>query len=535
MMTNIVAMMNGGAGARAGGQGGTPKPDLLKLMAQASERLNQVGSETDALALLQSYAHSVAGADAAILLLRDSGLRHSATSTDAPDPYLWALADWAARRRQTAVVAELGADTLVASNIERPAGIGSVVLLALELAGEPAAIAFLWRTPHAPQPDELAALEILAHAGSAALARQRYENRLHEDETRYAVLGRASPALIWQTDAEGNLAHINWDHVNGDAQEHAGTWDRLLHPEDTAAFGTAFADARQRREPFRWRARLRDAHGAWRWLDMHALPLDAADGGYAGHVGIAIDVSEALRAGEALRQADRRKDEFLATLAHELRNPLAPISNVMYMLRHEGGRRRADRLLQIVERQVRHIVRLVDDLLEMSRITRGQIALRRAPMLLADALNAAIETARPQIESNRHRLELSLPPEALCVHGDMVRLTQAFTNLLDNAARYTEPGGEIRITARREGKTATVSIADNGMGIAAELRARIFDLFTRGQRGCGPGGLGIGLPMVKSLVELHGGVVELRSDGPGRGSEFIVRLPALERTPDETN
>ncbi|TQK07954.1 ATP-binding protein [Herbaspirillum sp. SJZ107] len=248
----------------------------------------------------------------------------------------------------------------------------------------------------------------------------------------------------------------------------------------------------------------------------------------------AVDLIDRLRAEQALRDADRRKDEFLATLAHELRNPLAPISNAMILLRPNGDqRRRADHLIGMVQRQVRHIVRLVDDLLEVSRITRGKIELRRAPALLADILHAALETSRPLIDQAGHRLHADLPDEPLVLDADSVRLTQVFSNLLNNAAKYTLPGGDITLAARRDGAEAEVSVRDNGIGIPTAMLGRVFDIFVQGdENGNGSnGGLGIGLTMARSLVELHAGRIEARSDGPGLGSEFVVRLPLLLRTP----
>jgi signal transduction histidine kinase/ActR/RegA family two-component response regulator len=230
----------------------------------------------------------------------------------------------------------------------------------------------------------------------------------------------------------------------------------------------------------------------------------------------------------ALRDADRRKDEFLAILAHELRNPLAPIRNGLQILRMTGrGERPTEAVGAMMERQVNHMVRLVDDLLEMSRITRGKIELRRERVDVAAAILAAVDTSRPLIESRAHALTLDLAPEPLTIDGDPVRLAQIFANLLNNAAKYTEACGRITLSVRRDGATAIVSVKDTGAGIPADMLPRVFDLFTQIDRQPerSQGGLGIGLTLVKSLVELHGGAVEARSDGDGRGSEFIVRLP----------
>ncbi len=229
------------------------------------------------------------------------------------------------------------------------------------------------------------------------------------------------------------------------------------------------------------------------------------------------------------READRRKDEFLAILAHELRNPLAPIRNSLHILRL-GARNdpTAERVTEMMERQVNHMVRLVDDLMEVSRITRGKIELRKEPVEVAAVVRSAVETSRPLIEAAGHQLTVAVPPEPLTLEGDPVRLAQVFANLLNNAAKYTEDGGRICLTVRREGGDAiAVSVRDTGIGISADMLPRVFELFTQVDRSTrrAQGGLGIGLTLVKSLVEMHGGSVEARSDGRGKGSEFVVRLP----------
>ena len=232
-----------------------------------------------------------------------------------------------------------------------------------------------------------------------------------------------------------------------------------------------------------------------------------------------------------LREADRRKDEFLATLAHELRNPLAPIRNSLHLLRLGGGSQEmVDRVRGVMERQVDQMVRLVDDLMEVSRITRGKIALRRQRMDLLQVLRSAVEAGEPQIDEAGHQLVLDLPQAPLPVDGDEVRLVQVFGNLLNNAARYTEAPGCIWLSARAEDGQAVVTVRDTGIGIARSDLPRVFGMF---YQAAGPhrragGGLGIGLTLVHSLVELHGGEVAVHSDGPGTGCTFTVRLPLVD-------
>ncbi len=231
---------------------------------------------------------------------------------------------------------------------------------------------------------------------------------------------------------------------------------------------------------------------------------------------------------EELREGDRRKDEFLAILAHELRNPLAPIRNSLQIMQLAGHDREAvDGSRAMIERQVQQMVRLVDDLLDLSRISRGKMELRSERVELATIIHSALETSRPLIEQAGHELTVRLPTEPVLLDADSTRLAQVFSNLLNNAAKYTEGAGQIRLTAEREDGSVTVRVRDNGVGISEEMLPRIFEMFTQVDRSLerAQGGLGIGLTLVKRLVEMHGGTVEARSKGPAQGSEFVVRLP----------
>ena len=246
---------------------------------------------------------------------------------------------------------------------------------------------------------------------------------------------------------------------------------------------------------------------------------------------VARDITHRKQTEAALREADRRKDEFLAILAHELRNPLAPIRNSLHVLRLIGDLdAEAIQVTELMERQVDYMVRLVDDLMEMSRISRGKIQLRKELVEVAAVVRSAVETSRPLIESAGHRLTLSLPPEPLTLHGDPVRLAQVFANLLNNAAKYTDPGGQIWLTVRAHGEWIHLSVRDTGIGIPTDMLSDVFTLFRQVDRHAGhaQGGLGIGLTLVKSLVEMHAGTVEARSAGLGQGAEFVVRLPIAQ-------
>ncbi len=240
---------------------------------------------------------------------------------------------------------------------------------------------------------------------------------------------------------------------------------------------------------------------------------------------------ELRRRAEQLAEMDRRKDEFLATLAHELRNPLAPIRNSLNILRLSCRTGPApEHVLEMMERQVSHMVRLVDDLMEVSRITRGKIDLHKERTELAAIIRSAVDTSRPLIEAARHQLAVSVPTEPLILEVDSVRLSQVIANLLNNAAKYTEEGGQIWLTTRREQDHVVISIRDTGVGIPAEMLPRIFDMFAQVDRTLkrSQGGLGIGLHLARTLVEMHGGKIEAHSQGPGQGSEFILRFPLAQ-------
>ena len=266
-------------------------------------------------------------------------------------------------------------------------------------------------------------------------------------------------------------------------------------------------------------------------ISLCVSPIRDAANNVIGASKVARDISIQKRNEQALREADRRKDEFLATLAHELRNPLAPIRSSLELLELVG---RSDPTVAhvrgMMERQVNHMVRLVDDLMEVSRITRGKIKLRKEPVDLAEVIRSAIETSEPLIEAAGVHLKLSIAPEPLVLEADRVRLIQVIANLVNNAVKYSEKGSDVCIIARREGREAVVTVRDFGIGIPGDMLARVFDMFMQienRQRG-GQTGLGIGLTLVRGLVQMHGGSVIASSEGVDKGSEFTVRLPMAE-------
>ena len=326
------------------------------------------------------------------------------------------------------------------------------------------------------------------------------------------------------------------------AEEAVGRHITLLIPPERADEEVAILERLRRGERIEHFETVRVAKSGRRIdVALTISPIRDATGAIVGASKIARDISgkraaeeaqertiaELMRAEEALREADRRKDEFLAVLAHELRNPLAPIRYAVALAKKNGTEARRPQAQAIIERQVEHMSRLLDDLLDVSRITRGTLILRRSPVDLASAVSAAQEAARPLIEAKGHTLTLRLPKKPIRLIADSVRLAQVLANILINAAKYTEAGGHIELEAKREGRDLLVAIRDNGIGISAEMMPRMFTLFAQAAPALerSEGGLGIGLSLVRGLVELHGGSVSAYSRGVGQGSEFVVRLP----------
>jgi PAS domain S-box-containing protein len=310
-------------------------------------------------------------------------------------------------------------------------------------------------------------------------------------------------------------------------------WDQI-HPDDRRELESRSvlpSRAALGREVHVYRARHKDGH--YVWLSDRSLSVRDRHGQLTRQVGCSIDVTALKEAEQQLREADRRKDEFLATLAHELRNPLAPITNAAHYLKAIVAEPKAAWGLGVIERQVQNMARLLDDLLDVSRISRNKLVLRRQQVELAQVLQQAIETSRPLVDMGGHELAVRLPPEPVLLDADPLRLAQVFSNLLTNAAKYTPGGGHIELDAQCNGDEARIRVRDDGIGITAEMMPRLFEIFSQAAPALerSQGGLGIGLSLVRGLVELHGGHIEAHSEGAGRGSEFVVTLPVLARAP----
>ncbi len=362
--------------------------------------------------------------------------------------------------------------------------------------------------------------------------RQKRDEALRQSEERFRAVFQHAPTGIAITDWEGRFRQANpaFCRLLGYTHDELLTvsFGELVHPDDRAE-NLAGVDLLRNGELefFETENRYVKKNGDALWVHKFVSLLHDKSGAPAHIVALVTDVTERRRMEEALRESDHRKDEFIATLAHELRNPLATISNVSHIIGANGDIAERQKLSAMIERQVKHLVRLVDDLLEVSRISCGKIELKSERVVVSEAIDQALEICAPILRRQRHEVRLSLGDTPLIVNGDAVRLCQVFANLLTNAAKYTEPGGRIDITAQRRDGEAVVSVRDTGVGIPAEMLSRVFDIFTQLDRdqGRSQGGLGIGLTLVRSLVHLHGGRVEARSGGPGQGSEFIVYLP----------
>jgi signal transduction histidine kinase/AmiR/NasT family two-component response regulator len=263
----------------------------------------------------------------------------------------------------------------------------------------------------------------------------------------------------------------------------------------------------------------------------HANPIRDGVGKLLGAVNVLVDISDRKRHEDALKEADRSKNEFLATLAHELRNPLAPIRNAIEVLHlQDTPSPELQWALNVIDRQTQQMTRLIDDLLDVARITGNKLELRKERIELAKVLQAAVEISQPHIEERAHQFTVNAPVESIYLDGDLTRLAQVVSNLLNNAAKYTESGGHIWLTAERNDGHTVITVRDNGVGISAEMIPRVFDMFTQAKQSqdSSQSGLGVGLALVHRLVEMHGGTIKAHSDGPGRGSAFILRLPIAE-------
>ena len=373
--------------------------------------------------------------------------------------------------------------------------------------------------------------------------RRQSELALATKEARIRLATEVAGLGIWTWDPSVDV--VTWENdricaIFGVAKEsepiNAAVFaGQFLHPDDVARFETVIENALKKDAPIHYQGRIYRADDqSMRWVELHG-EIHQIRAGVRGVLGTVTDVTERKRGEEAARalekeltDADRRKSEFIATLAHELRNPLAPIRNAVQVLRLANNNPSTiTRVTGVMERQIEQMVHLIDDLLDITRISRGQIELRRHAIDLRQIAVTAVETSLPQIEARNHDLSVDISDEPLPLLADSGRIAQVISNLLTNAAKYTPPNGKIYLAARREEESVVITVLDTGIGIPTEALERVFDMFNQVEdhRSQAQGGLGIGLALVRTLVQLHGGTVRAFSGGDGLGSTFVVRLP----------
>jgi PAS domain S-box-containing protein len=362
--------------------------------------------------------------------------------------------------------------------------------------------------------------------------RKQTEAALRESEERLRLATQAAAVGIWSWNIATN--EVFWTpecHAIMGVTGFGGAledFSRWVHPDDAGKVWAAVQEAIDHRRPYLAEFRIVRPDGELRWLLNQGL-VEYEDSGQPRRLlGIVMDITQRKQIVEQLRESDRHKDEFLAVLAHELRNPLASIRNAVHVMHRLGIQDpQLQRMCDLMNRQTDQLCRLVDDLLDISRIGQGKTLVSKERLDLRTIVERAVEVSRPAIDGSRHRLEVSLPSTPLMLDGDEVRLVQVVSNLLNNAAKYTEPEGSLRLTVDAQGGEARIQVEDNGIGMSAEFLPVVFDLFAQADRTSdrARGGLGIGLALVRRLVELHGGTVHADSAGLGCGSVFTVRLP----------
>ncbi|CAN5756505.1 hypothetical protein BH23GEM11_BH23GEM11_06610 [soil metagenome] len=392
------------------------------------------------------------------------------------------------------------------------------------------------------------ARELLARVGAQLqLARVRRDatQSVRESEARLRAFVTASSDVVYRMSPDwSEMRQLEGrDYLADTTSSRPGWLQEYIHPDDQPRVMEAIGVAILTQSPFELEHRVRRKDGTLGWTTSRAIPLLDAKGDIVEWFGTASDITQRKEAVEALRrsadeltEADRHKNEFLAMLAHELRNPLAPILNALHIMRLAGDDGKVVQSASaMMERQIGHMVRLVDDLLDVSRISRGNIELRKERVDVASAIQHAVEAARPFCEQMDHVLTVTLPLQPVYLHADSARLAQVVSNLLNNACKFTDRAGQIAVVVENDGDAIVLRVRDSGIGLTAEQLPRIFDMFTQIDASLerSRGRLGIGLTLVRSLVEMHGGTVQACSAGIDQGSEFIVRLPRLEDVPDQ--
>lgn len=394
-----------------------------------------------------------------------------------------------------------------------------------------------------PVRDASGAVDGIFVQGSDVTDRETALDALRQSESRFHAIADLLPQMVWSTRPDGEVEYFNrrWYEFTGDGREALGghAWVGRVHAQDRDRALAAWQHCVATGEAYEVEYRLRDRHGQHHWVLTRGLPVRGVDGDTVRWIGTCTLIHEQKRVQQmledsqhALRAADDQKNRFLATLAHELRNPLAPIATAAQLLKMAPDRVDTVRhTAGVIERQAEHMRRLVDDLLDVSRVTRGQASLCTGPVVLAEAVAVAVEQTAAAVEAGGHRLEVVDRTPGLQVQGDALRVTQIVANLVSNAAKFTPPGGYIAVEIRRghdeAGHHACIRVTDTGIGLPEDLLEPVFELFVQADNSAARagGGLGIGLSLARSLARLHGGSLVAISDGPGRGATFELRLP----------
>jgi PAS domain S-box-containing protein len=501
----------------------SPQEVVCAAMARLRERLD---------AARVTLAEFDAQRNEAVLLRESGGAESRIEVASVPlEPFAELAAD--SRDGRTTVIHDTRTDSRAAHLYEdwyAPEGVGA--LISVPLLEQGTLVALLSVVSAGPRQWSQSEEQLVARVADIvwpALQKARAERRVTMNEERLRLAQGVAQIGTWDWDPETRRAFFSpecKDILGLEGEGLAEQWQRNVDPQQLS---TVLAMLEEVTTCGRGEIEYRYRHPSRgvRWI-YHKAGL-VEHGGHRHVVGISLDVTTRRQAEEALKEVNQRKDEFLAMLAHELRNPLAPIRNAAQLLSAHGGRPEIEWARAVIERQTTHLVRLVDDLLDVSRMVRGQITLQRAPVTLADIVQTAVETSRPLIRRRKHHFAVHLPEQPVHMEGDLTRLAQVVSNLLNNAAKYTDDGGHIQLDATLDGAHVAIRVRDTGLGVAPNLLPHIFDLFTQADRSLdrAEGGLGIGLTLVKRLVEMHGGTVEAHSEGLGRGAEFIVRLPVV--------
>jgi PAS domain S-box-containing protein len=362
------------------------------------------------------------------------------------------------------------------------------------------------------------------------------ENALRESEEKFRTIANVLPQLVWSILPSGvhDFYNERWFEFTGLSKDiyDSKQWKKIVHPDDLERAAQRWQHSVATGEPYEIEYRLfHSPSNEYRWALSRAVPIRDTSGKIVRWMGTSTDIHEQKLLAEELRLTNQRKDEFLAMLAHELRNPLAPINTAAELLKLPGAdATRVSQASETIVRQVNHMTRLVDDLLDVSRVTRGLVILNKDPTDIKSVISNAIEQGRPNLEERQHALRLCIGAENALVYGDKTRLVQVLVNILNNAAKYTPQGGDIELKLEVNAEQVEIYVSDNGNGIEPSLLPHIFDLFTQGERtpDRSQGGLGLGLALVKSIMTSHEGTVEAYSDGPGKGSTFKLCLPVLK-------